>query len=146
MTKVLLSIAAVATLAAAVPAMAQPFDPGHGYGPGYGPGYGRAYDVDYGRGYGDINRREREIAFRIERGQRDGSMNWREARRMRWQLARIEDLEQRYRFDGLSGWERADLNRRLDRLSFQLHAERHDGDSGSGSGRGWGDHDRDGRW
>jgi hypothetical protein len=138
MKKVLLSVAAVATLAAAVPAMAQPYDPGFGYG--------RGYDAAYTRGFGDINQREREIAFRIQRGQRDGSLNWREARMLRSQLARIEDLEQRYRFDGLNGWESADLNRRLDRLNFQLRTQRRDGDYGAGYGRGWGDHDRDGRW
>lgn len=118
MKKVLLSIAAVATLAAAVPAMAQPMD------------YGRH------RGYeNNINQRERDIAFRIERGQRDGSLTWREARRLRIELARIENLEQRYRFGGLNGWERADLNARLDRLSYQVRGERHDRDYGWGNRR-----------
>ncbi len=129
MKKVLLSIAAVATLAAAAPVMAAPFDHGRFVGPDNG-----------------INQRERDIAFRIDRGQRDGSLNWREARMLRDQLARVENLEQRYRYDGLNGWERADLNRRLDRLSFQVRGERRDGAYGSGYGRGWGDHDRDGRW
>ena len=139
MKKVLLSLAAMATFAAAAPAMAQP------YGSDYsrGPDYERGHNGYYGRDADDVSQRIRQISFRIERGQRDGSLNWREARMLRSQ---VQYLAQRYRYDGLNGWERADLNHRLERLSFQVRGERHDGDYGSGYGRGWGDHDRDGRW
>ena len=41
-------------------------------------------------------------------------------------------LEARYRRDGLSQWERADLDRRFDRLSAQIRYERRDRD-----GRRW---------
>lgn len=126
MKKILLSFAAVASLAAAVPATAAPFD--HGRMGGYD---------------NNINQREREVSFRIERGQRDGSLNWREARRLKDQLALVERLEQRYRIGGLNGWERADLNARLDRISRQVRSERHDDEYGAGYGHGW--HDRDGR-
>ena len=126
MKKVLLSVAALASLAAAVPAMAQPYGD-----------YNRGYDNDYRtygyeRGYNDrafnINARERQLSMLIDRGRRDGSISWVEARRLRSELARIEYLEQRYRVNGLNGWERADLDRRLDRLALQLRVERRDRD------------------
>ena len=108
MKKILLSVAAVASLAAAVPAMAQPYGPGRPEA---------AYN---------INQRQAQIARRIDRGQRDGSLSLREARRLRAELARIESLEHSYRHRGLSRWERADLDRRLDVLSRQVFGERHD--------------------
>lgn len=132
MKKILLSIAAVATLAAAVPAMAQSWDRGHGYDGG--PTYDRGAGYDRGGSYGDINQRIREITFRIERGTRDGSLNWREARMLRGQLSGVQNLERRYSWDGLDGRERADLNARLDRLSYQVRGQRHDRDYGSGYG------------
>jgi hypothetical protein len=134
MKKVLLSLAAVASVAAAVPAMAQPF--------GHGPD--RVIDVAYGRFDNNINQRQRDIAIRIDRGQRDGSLNWREARMLKGQLAQVASLEQRYRIGGLNGWERADLNQRLDRLSAQVRSNRHDGEYGGGYGHGR-DHDGYGR-
>ena len=146
MKKILLSIAAAASVAAAVPAMAQSWDRGHGYegGPTYdrGDAYGRG-GYDRGAGYGDINQRIREITFRIERGTRDGSLDWRESRMLRGQLAGVQNLERRYGWDGLDGRERADLNARLDRLSYQVRGQRHDRDYGSGYGDdrgGYGDY------
>src|SRR5260221_11550212 len=85
MKKVLLSIAAVATLAAAAPAMAQPY--GSDYG--RGPDHERGYNDYYGRGANDVSQRIRQISFRIERGQRDGSLNLREARMLRTQLTQV---------------------------------------------------------
>ncbi len=138
MKKILLSVAALASLAAAVPAMAQPYGD---YNRGYDNGY---QHYGYDRGYNDrafnIDARQRQLAMLIDRGRRDGSISWIEARQLRNELARIEYLEQRYRVNGLNGWERADLDRRLDRLALQIRAERRDGDR---DGR-WGD--RDGRW
>jgi len=40
----------------------------------------------------------------------------------------IARLEARYRVNGLSNWERADLDRRFDRLDAQIRFERHDRD------------------
>jgi hypothetical protein len=116
MKKLLLAIAAVGTLAASAPAMAQPF---HGPGPGDG---------------AQIDQRIGELSGRIDRGSRDGSLNFREARRLRGQLAGIQRLEVRYGRDGINGRERADLNGRLDGLAAQIHDQRHDGDRG---GRHW---------
>jgi hypothetical protein len=120
MKKVLLSIAAAATLAAAAPTMAAPFG-----------GFDHGYTSDYrGGGYGVVNvdQRVREISFRIDRGIRDGSLDWREARMLKGELSGVQRLQYRYMRGGLNGWERADLNARLDRLSFQVRDQRHDGD------------------
>jgi hypothetical protein len=127
MKTVLLSIAAAATLAAAAPAMSADWN--HDGRDGR---YGYGQDVRYGGR--DINDREREISMRIDRGVRDGSLNWREARSLRMELARVENLEQRYRYGGINGFERADLNARLDRLSLQVRGQRHDRDYGYGYG------------
>ena len=95
MKKILLSIAAVSALAAAtVPAavMAQP-----------------------------INQRDNQIERRIDHGLRDGSLTRTEAYRLRDQLRDTVRLEHRYRANGLNNWERADLDRRFDRINAQLH-------------------------
>jgi hypothetical protein len=112
MKKLLLAIAAVGALGAALPAAAAPWDR---------PGYG-------GHAAAGVDERIREIDFRIDRGMRDGSLDWREARGLRGQLDGVRRLQYRYGRDGLSGWERADLNARLDRLSYQVRSERHDDD------------------
>ncbi|MBS0411733.1 MAG: hypothetical protein JSR86_17585 [Proteobacteria bacterium] len=123
MKKILLAIAAVGALGAALPAAAAPWDRG-----GYG-NYGAA----------GVDERIREINFRIDRGVRDGSLNWREARGLRGELDGVRRLQYRYSRDGLNGWERADLNARLDRVSYRVRSERHDDDRR-------GDDRRDHRW
>jgi hypothetical protein len=75
-----------------------------------------------------INQRQREIAFRIDQGQRNGGLTVREARMLRDDLRGVERLEYRYRRDGLSRWEVADLDRRLDVLSQRVRFNRHDTD------------------
>ena len=83
-------------------------------------------------GYQSINQRQQRLDWRIERGLRDGSLSQREARRLREDFREIAYLEMRYRADGLSGWERADLDRRFDRLEYQVRRERRDDVYGSG--------------
>ncbi len=109
MKKIILSIAAVTALAAAVPAIAsaQP-----------------------------INQRQDRLERRIDEGQRSGALNRHEARRLREELRQTTRLEHRYRRDGLTRWERADLDRRFDRISAQIHHERHDRQYGYGYGDG----------
>jgi hypothetical protein len=77
---------------------------------------------------GNINQRQRDIAFRIDQGQRNGGLTFREARVLRDDLRNVERLEIRYRRDGLSRWEVSDLDRRLDVLSQRVRFNRHDGD------------------
>jgi hypothetical protein len=74
----------------------------------------------------NINQRQAQLDRRIDRGIRDGSLSRQEAYRLRAEFRQIARLETRYRANGLSGWERADLDRRFDALSAQIRAERHD--------------------
>ena len=134
MKKILLSVAALASLAAAAPAMAQPYGD---YDRDYNRGYdnGRYYGYERGdndRGAYNFNARERELAQRIERGRRNGTLSWAEARQLRYQLSQIQYLERRYRVNGLNGRERADLDRRLDRVAIQLRVDMRDRDDGPG--------------
>jgi len=110
MKKILLSITAVSALAAAtvVPAVAS------------------AQSFDH---------RQDRLERRIDQGLRNGSLSRGEAYRLNVQLRETARLEYRYRRDGLSGWERADLDRRFDRISAAIRYERHDRDYGSGYGR-----------
>jgi len=80
-----------------------------------------------------INQRQAQLDRRIDQGVRNGSLNRREAYRLRTEFNQIARLEARYRVNGLNGWERADLDRRFDSLSAQIRAERHD-QYGSGYG------------
>ncbi len=99
MKKLISAAVVAASLAAALPAAAQSWSPGA---------------------------RADRIEMRIDRGLRDGSLSWGEARRMRWQLNQVERLEDRYARNGLNGWEMRDLDRRYDQVAMQLRAERND--------------------
>lgn len=73
-----------------------------------------------------INSRQAQIEQRIDMGARNGSLTRYEARNLRTELNRVARLEARYRRDGLTRWERADLDQRLDVLSAKVRWERHD--------------------
>ena len=73
-----------------------------------------------------INERQARLDSRMDQGVRNGSLNRREAYRLRGEFTQIARLEARYRVNGLNGRERADLDRRFDSLSAQIRAERHD--------------------
>ena len=124
MKKVLLSLAAVASFAAAAaPAAAQP------YGYDRYDGYSRA-DRDGFRG--DRNPLER-IERRIDRAEMNGRLTRREADRLRADARGLEQLSWRYRRDGrLTEWERNDLDRRFAQLEARLRSERNDRDYGYG--------------
>lgn len=111
MNKILLSLTAVSALAAAtvVPAVASAQS---------------------------INQRQAMLERRIDQGLRNGSLSRGEAYRLNAQLRETARLEHRYRRGGLSGWERADLDRRFDRISAQIRYERRDRDYGHGYGHG----------
>lgn len=81
------------------------------------------------QGYGNwqtINARQANLDRRIDQGIRNGSLNRREAVRLRTEFRQIAQLEQRYRRGGLSIGERRDLDRRFDALSARIKYERHD--------------------
>ncbi|WP_165184906.1 hypothetical protein [Caulobacter soli] len=118
MKKILLSIAAVSAVAAAVPAVAS--------AQAYERGYDRGYNQDVG---GD---RVARLDQRIDMGIRRGGLTRDEAWRLKGDLRETARLESRYRRGGLTGWERADLDRRYDRISAQIRYERHDRDYGYG--------------
>ncbi|CAN5510665.1 hypothetical protein BH10PSE3_BH10PSE3_29180 [soil metagenome] len=118
MKKILLSIAAVSAIAAAtVPAMAS----AQAYGPDRGYSHGD-------RGYGGQGDRVARLDQRIDMGIRNGGLTRNEARRLKGDLRETARLQVRYSRNGLSGWERADLDRRFDRISAQIRYERHDRD------------------
>ena len=130
MKKILLSIAAVSAIAAAtVPAIAsaQAYGPDRGYGHddrGYGQG-DRGYGHDDRDGQGD---RVARLDQRIDMGIRGGGLTRSEAWRLKGDLRETARLQARYSRGGLNGWERADLDRRFDRISAQIRYERHDRD------------------
>lgn len=75
-----------------------------------------------------IEARQRYQAQRIERGERNGALTWRESERIERQSARIERQEDRYRMSGgrFTPAERARIQRELDRQSRQIYRQKHD--------------------
>ena len=73
-----------------------------------------------------INQRQVQLDARIDAGVRDGSLTRQEAFRLRGEFNDLTRLEARYREDGLSYGERADLDRRFDMLSQQIRFQRND--------------------
>lgn len=112
-----------AAASAALPAAAQ----------SYGP-HGRPHHAQpAGYGYGpSVNVRIDQLDRSIDQGLRTGQLSRREAGRLRAELNSVQRLEAGYRRGGLSGWERADLDRRLDRLAAQVRYERRDWDNRRG--------------
>ena len=127
--KALLSMLAASAVAVATPVLAQDYGRhGGGYGQGHG-GYNGGWN---GGGNGGLNGDQARLAQRIERAAYNGRINRREAQNLRYQLEDYQRVEWRYRRDGLSRWEREDLQRRLDRIERNLRDERRDRD-----GRRW---------
>ncbi len=134
--KALLSLLAASAVAIATPTLAQDYgrdrDRDHG---GYGQGHNNNGDYNggwNGGGNGGLNGEQAQLAQRIDRAAYSGRISRREAASLRYQLQEYQRVEWRYRRDGLSGWERRDLQNRLDRIRRDLREERRDRD-----GRGW---------
>ena len=104
MKRTLLSLAAVAAVAAALPAVATAAP------------------------WQAINQREANLNQRIEQGIRNGSLTRPEAMRLRSDMRRLERLEAQYRHSrpGLTNSERRDLDRRFDVLSAKVFEQKHD--------------------
>jgi hypothetical protein len=111
--------AAAALVAVAAPAAAQPYSPQN---------HDRPWSEDRhtDRGAYNINERQARLDQRIDSGLRRGDLTRREAFRLRAEFRDIARLEARYRTNGLSRWERSDLDRRFDHLDAQIRFERHD--------------------
>lgn len=124
--KALLSLLAASAVAIATPTLAQDYGR---YGGGHG-GYGQNYNGGWNGG--GLNGDQARLAQRIDRAAYSGRISRREAQSLRWQLDEYQRVEWRYRRDGLSHWERRDLQDRLDRIERNLRGERRDRD-----GRRW---------
>ncbi len=125
--KALLSLLAASAVAIATPTLAQDYGRGHG---DRGGGYGQNYNGGWNGG--GLSGEQARLAQRIDRAAYNGRISRREAQNLRWQLDEYQRLEWRYRRDGLSHWERRDLQGRLDRIERNLREERRDRD-----GRRW---------
>jgi len=111
-------LAACGAIAAAAPAMAQPYG---GY-PNRGDHYD--HDRDHGPQAWDLGRRIDWLQRRIDRGRQDGSLDRREAYRVQGSLNDIRgDMRRMQRRNGgmLDPRQRDVLNDRLDRLNDQIH-------------------------
>ena len=80
-----------------------------------------------------INQRQATLDARIDAGLRSGDLTRREAITLRNDFRAVARLEANYRVNGLSNWERSDLDRRFDALSSRIRYERNDRD-------GWNNH------
>lgn len=87
-------------------------------------------------GYDDrwqnINERQAQLDQRIDAGVRNGQLTRGEATRLRAEFQQIARLENRYRRNGLTAAERADLDQRFDRLAMQIRDQRLDGQQADG--------------
>lgn len=119
MKNTLIPVLAIAAASVAVPAAAQNF-----YGPARGPVYGPQHGL-----WQSMNTRKYNLDRRIEQGVRQGLLSRREARNLDAQFDSLVRLERSYMRGGLTAWERGDLNRRYERLSFQIRVERNDRDN-----------------
>lgn len=133
MKKFVSALVAISALAIALPAAAD----GYGRGSSYGYEHGRG--DDYGRGgYGqDISRSIERLDARIDRSLAMHRISYREAQRLQWQVREVKQTQRSYwRNDGrLNGWERADLQRKIDRIEAALRWQRNDDDGWRGGHR-----------
>ena len=118
--KALLPVLAASAVMVSTPALAQNFGVTLSFGsPGYSQGYG------YGaRGYGyaprDLHYRAQALSQHIDRLAWSGGVNRWEARDLAREMNQYQRLEYRYARNGLSRAEYRDLDRRIDRIEYQL--------------------------
>ena len=132
MKKFLIPAIALAAASIAVPAMAQNHSPQHrdDRGGRYEQEHrGDRYERDNRGGWQSISQRKYQLERRIDQGERNRQLSRREALRLRSELNQLVRLEASYMRGGLSARERIELDRRYDRLSAQVRAERRDNDN-----------------
>ena len=131
MKKFLIPALALAAASVAVPAMAQNYGPQHhdDRGGRYEQDRGDRYERDNRGGWQSISQRKYQLDRRIDQGERNRQLSRREATRLRAELNQLVRLEYSYQRGGLSARERAELDRRYDRLSAQVRSERRDNDN-----------------
>lgn len=124
MKKMMIPVLAVAAVSMAVPAAAQSYGQPYGHqGPSRGPAYQQQHN-----GWQSISQRKYNLDRRIDQGLRNRQLSRREASRLKAELNSLVRLEMQYSRNGLSRAERVDLDRRYDRLSAMVRAERRDHD------------------
>lgn len=129
MKKFIVATVALATLAGAGAAAAQPYGgPRGGYEVGYSSGGYDRYDrYDHRTDARDINDRQQALRHRLDRGIERGRLTRREAESLRFELREISRLERLFRAShGLNPREVAILDVRLDRLERRMRAEMRD--------------------
>ena len=92
--------------------------------------------------WASINQRQVNLDARIDAGVRSGELTRTEAANLRADYRAVADLEMRYRANGLSQWERQDLDRRFDSISTRIRYDRNDRDdrwNDRWNDRGWTD-------
>jgi len=119
--------------------------------------YGYDRDARYERDYRDgryegrnedrwernqIAQRQGEIARRIEAGKRRGVLTSGEAADLYAEARDIVRLQHRFSANGLSRWEWAELDRRLDHLEARVWRQARDDDRAYRYGDGYGRYDR----
>lgn len=94
------------------------------------------------RAWNNIQERRAQLDMRIDRALADRRLSWREARDLKRQTAALVRLEAQYRASrpGLTGMERADLDRRADTISTRIRdqARSYGAGYGNGNGNGYG--------
>ena len=132
MKKFIVATVAIAALAGAGAASAQPYGgPRGGYEVGYSTSSYDRYDrydgYDRRTDARDINARQQALRFRLDRGLETGRLTRREAESLRFELREINRLERQFRTShGLNPREVAILDVRLNRLERRLRAEMRD--------------------
>lgn len=160
MKKILLSMAALSTLAIAAPAVAQSSNSGYqNRNDGYQNRDDGYRNRDYGYSNGNISARIDRLQARIQAGVQNGTISRQQAFRLREQVRQLSRLERQYSINGLTGRERSTLQQRLNSLRQQIRladrggngrwdADDRYGDFYDRNSDGWDDRDfnRDGRW
>jgi hypothetical protein len=92
------------------------------------------------RAWNNIQERRAQLDMRIDRALADRRLSWREARDLKRQTAALVRLEAQYRASrpGLTGMERADLDRRADTISTRIRDQARSYGAGYGNGNGYG--------
>ena len=127
---------AASTLVAAAPAAAQWYPP-----------QGNAYGYD---NYGQVRRLDARIDAmqrQIDHLDRRNILSNREAGRLRGESRDVENRLHRAARNGFTGWERNDIENRVQRLEVRIQREARDGNRYNGyyGQTGWNDRDHDGR-
>ena len=117
--KALLPVLAASAVMVSTPALAQNFTISFGVG---SPGYSSYSHGGYGYGPRDLGYRARVLSQHIDRLAWSGGINRLRARDLAREMIQYQRLEYRYARNGLSGAEYRDLDRRLDRIEFQLQS------------------------